>query len=127
MIPVHFIEKEMPVIESSENRFFYLFYLMIGKEESLVVAVEPEFHSSLSKAEETLVEAGEALASLLDDKKEALFDVTEAMLQEPIFYVALSEKDDQIAFKIKHPVFNGLEDRMSEIFGKVVNAAYLTS
>lgn len=127
MIPVHFITKQMPVIESGEKRFFYLFYLMVGQEESLVVAVEPEFHSSLTNAEQTLVEAGESLAALLESKKEALFDVTEEMLHEPIFYIALSEEDDQIAFKIKHPVFNGLEDRLSEIFGKVINSAYLTS
>ena len=71
----------MPVIESGENRFFYLFYLMAGKDESLVVAVEPEFHGSLTKAEETLVEAGEAMASLLETKKDELFDATEEMLQ----------------------------------------------
>lgn len=127
MIPVHFITEQMPVIESGENRFFYLFYLVLGKEESLVIAVEPEFHSSLTNAEATLVEAGEAIASLLEPKKSALFDVPEETFHEPVFYVALSEKDDQLAFKVKHDVFHGLEDEMSAIFGKVVNAAYLTS
>lgn len=127
MIPVHFITKEMPVVESGDNRFFYLFYLMIGKEESLVVAVEPEFYGTLTRAEETLVEAGEAIASLLEAKRNELFDVTEEILHEPVFYVALSEQDDQIAFKIKHPVFSGLENPLSEIFGKIVNTTYLTT
>lgn len=127
MIPVHFITEQMPVLESADNRFFYLFYLVLGKEESLVVAVEPEFHSSLTDAEATLIEAGEAIAELLEPRKARLFDVDKQQYHEPVFYVALSEREDQLAFKSKHDVFDGLEDQLSEIFGKVVNAAYLTS
>ena len=89
----------------------------------MVLAAEPEFYELVREDDEELAQTRQKLELLFDPMGEMIFNVPEPLKERPALYVAFSEKQQQIAFSIKHPFMLDYQDQMSEIFGEVVSKA----
>jgi len=123
MLSMSFITEKMPVKGEEGDKFIYLFLLMVGNDDSLVLAVEPEFYALIQEEDEELLKVRQKLMTLFEPMGEMIFSVPEPLKEQPALYVAFSEKHQQIAFSIKHPFMLDYQDQMSEIFGELVEKA----
>ncbi len=123
MLSMSFMTEEMPVKGEEGDKYIYLFLIMVGNDNSLVLAAEPEFYELVREDDEELAQTRQKLEVLFDPMGEMIFNVPEPLKERPALYVAFSEKQQQIAFSIKHPFMLDYQDQMSEIFGEVVSKA----
>ena len=123
MLSMSFMTEAMPVKGEEGDKYIYLFLIMVGNDDSLVLAAEPEFYELIREDDEELAQIRQKLEVLFEPMGEMIFNVPEPLKEQPALYVAFSEKHQQIAFSIKHPFMLDYQDQMSEIFGKVVSKA----
>ncbi|RLA73357.1 MAG: hypothetical protein DRG24_00310 [Epsilonproteobacteria bacterium] len=123
MLAINFMTQDMPVKGEEGDKYIYLFLIMVGNDNSLVLAVEPEFYEIVKEDDTELVVARAKLIELFEPMGEMIFNVPEPLKEQPALYVAFSEKLQQIAFSIKHPFMLDYQDQMSEIFGEVISRA----
>jgi len=123
MLSMSFMTEAMPVKGEEGDKYIYLFLIMVGNDDSLVLAAEPEFYELIREDDEELAQTRQKLEVLFEPMGEMIFNVPEPLKEQPALYVAFSEKHQQIAFSIKHPFMLDYQDQMSEIFGEVVSKA----
>jgi len=123
MLSMSFATEMMPVKGEEGEQYIYLFLIMVGDDDSLVLAVEPEFYELIRDDDTELATARARLIELFMPMAEMIFSVPEPLKEQPALYVAFSEKHQQIAFSIKHPFMLDYQDQMGEIFGELVSLA----